>query len=798
MLMLCAALSAGASGSIVINGDNYVVDTLFHNVIGPGTTQTSLWIHNSSVNLRAFYSTVDLGNPYMSLECIIGRDHVPSCQNLESMSRHHTSPGHKPFIGINGDFFINYSAHTLRGEAMYGAPSGPTICDGDIMITRADPTNYMSFTSDVNGQVYVGNFAFTGTFIGPDNSTVKASAVNPVQSTPENNAITIYNEFYYSSSNVAGGCEVTAMLAEGEKFQATGTTHFVVTSEPNTEGDMLIPAGGVVLHARGTSAENFLKSLKPGDELTLETQCTSDGVNIIPDQVISGFPRILSGGEILDTESSRGDGSSRHPRTSIGYSDGGKKVYLCVVDGRQSLSAGIRTSGLAAIMRYAGATEAMNLDGGGSSVLYSSILGERNHPSEGSLRAVGNAMFAVSNAPDDNELAELRFQDYKLTTSRYAVYTPHFFGYNKYGELINTDVKGVTISCPEGFGKIKNDTTFFATGIGTDLITARLGNVEVSMPMVIVGEQLDNMAFINDSIVTDGLRDQLIDVQTLLDGSVMPLSPEALLWESLNSNIVKIDPTTGVLRGLRDGSTQVIGTVDGIADTMLVNVEIPKARVMKADDLDASTWTMTMRAGKEGVATQLGDGGFEWAFTGSSGRLPGITMKKSIRLWSLPDTLRLRFNNGNVPIKQLVFSLYAGNHRLATAIVALNDTTSGKDKVIDLPTAQWCNPSDMANFPITLSGIQFDMFSSTNGASYKMRLDAIETVYSRVPNVSPALKGDVDASGIVDVDDVNAVINLILNFDQYKDKYPGIGDLDGNGMIDVDDVNALINIILKV
>lgn len=76
-------------------------------------------------------------------------------------------------------------------------------------------------------------------------------------------------------------------------------------------------------------------------------------------------------------------------------------------------------------------------------------------------------------------------------------------------------------------------------------------------------------------------------------------------------------------------------------------------------------------------------------------------------------------------------------------------------------------------------------------------------VYRMGKNVKPhgepgpqPLKGDVDGSGIVDVDDVNAVINLILNFDQYKDKYPGVGDVDGSGIIDVDDVNEIINIIL--
>ena len=60
-----------------------------------------------------------------------------------------------------------------------------------------------------------------------------------------------------------------------------------------------------------------------------------------------------------------------------------------------------------------------------------------------------------------------------------------------------------------------------------------------------------------------------------------------------------------------------------------------------------------------------------------------------------------------------------------------------------------------------------------------------------------AVSGDVDGSGIVDVSDVNAVINIILKQKSVSD-YLGNGDMDGNGYIDVEDVNAIINIILKV
>ena len=57
------------------------------------------------------------------------------------------------------------------------------------------------------------------------------------------------------------------------------------------------------------------------------------------------------------------------------------------------------------------------------------------------------------------------------------------------------------------------------------------------------------------------------------------------------------------------------------------------------------------------------------------------------------------------------------------------------------------------------------------------------------------IKGDINGSGIVDVDDMNAAINIILGIKTAAD-YPGNADLDNSGIVDVDDVNHIINIIL--
>ena len=59
-----------------------------------------------------------------------------------------------------------------------------------------------------------------------------------------------------------------------------------------------------------------------------------------------------------------------------------------------------------------------------------------------------------------------------------------------------------------------------------------------------------------------------------------------------------------------------------------------------------------------------------------------------------------------------------------------------------------------------------------------------------------AVRGDVTGEGIVDVDDVNAVINIILGKTEPNNDLLRAADLTGEGIVDVDDVNVLINIIL--
>ncbi len=116
-------------------------------------------------------------------------------------------------------------------------------------------------------------------------------------------------------------------------------------------------------------------------------------------EVVGGFPILLAGGiregdlRVSDLPSFA---AARHPRTAVGYDPAQGVLWLVAVDGRQAgYSEGMTLPELASLLESLGATEAVNLDGGGSTVM---VLGgvpvSRPSDAEGE-RPVANALAVV-------------------------------------------------------------------------------------------------------------------------------------------------------------------------------------------------------------------------------------------------------------------------------------------------------------------------------------------------------------------------------------------------------------------
>lgn len=90
--------------------------------------------------------------------------------------------------------------------------------------------------------------------------------------------------------------------------------------------------------------------------------------------------------------------TSRHPRTVFGTAKNGWG-YMIVIDGRSKNAAGATIAETVEIARILGLKEAINLDGGGSSVIWTDEYGTLSHPSDNrrfdhyGQRAVPNVIY---------------------------------------------------------------------------------------------------------------------------------------------------------------------------------------------------------------------------------------------------------------------------------------------------------------------------------------------------------------------------------------------------------------------
>ncbi|MDA0986789.1 MAG: phosphodiester glycosidase family protein [Bacteroidetes bacterium] len=120
--------------------------------------------------------------------------------------------------------------------------------------------------------------------------------------------------------------------------------------------------------------------------------------------IISGFGHLLKDNAILEDSWQKDNipksfKETEHPRTLIGFNSDTTKFYFIVADGRQTTSTGMSFKTMVEVLQFWEITNALNLDGGGSStmVIHNKIV---NSPSDISgERSVANSLQLISKAP---------------------------------------------------------------------------------------------------------------------------------------------------------------------------------------------------------------------------------------------------------------------------------------------------------------------------------------------------------------------------------------------------------------
>ncbi|MDY2916897.1 MAG: hypothetical protein SOT19_04040, partial [Muribaculaceae bacterium] len=132
--LACVALSAGARGTIEAGGNTMNVDTIFHALVGPGTTQTQLRLTGNGGPLDVFYLTVDKTTPGLSFRTVCAQDKVAGNMTVRKMAETHSTGNSFYFAGVNGDFYAT-SGTATNGSSVVGTPTYATVVDREIFKT---------------------------------------------------------------------------------------------------------------------------------------------------------------------------------------------------------------------------------------------------------------------------------------------------------------------------------------------------------------------------------------------------------------------------------------------------------------------------------------------------------------------------------------------------------------------------------------------------------------------------------------------------------------------------------------
>ncbi|MEW9534564.1 phosphodiester glycosidase family protein [Microbispora sp. NPDC049125] len=285
----------------------------------------------------------------------------------------------KALVGVNGGFF---DIHTL--PAFRGDPTGISVVGGKLLSEAV---------AGRVGLVLKGRTArvteLSSTVVAKagDGAAVQVTGLNRV---PKPDELVLYTEEIGRETPKDDGVE--AVLDAAGKVTAV--------RDPGAR----VAKGTRVLHGVGAAAD-WLWEHAPKDATVKVTTRVTDlrTHKAIPltseTSIIGGAIGLVRGGRTSITASRDGMANvnmilRRHPRTLAGVTKNGKLI-IAVVDGRAPGSTvGASFFEAAELMRWLGARDAVNLDGGGSSAM---VIGKKvvNHPSDGVERGVGDALLVV-------------------------------------------------------------------------------------------------------------------------------------------------------------------------------------------------------------------------------------------------------------------------------------------------------------------------------------------------------------------------------------------------------------------
>lgn len=484
---------------------------------------------------------------------------------------------------------FNSSYFDINGS---GAPWGVAVQSGEMLQSPHidDPRGACADCSVMiteSGWGEVGEILFEGTVHLPGGSTVPLDAINKPELQVENgiDAFTpVWGEWTRDRPTQDTDQKIEVLVRDGE-----------VAAISPVPGEGQLPDGSFALVGRGEGA-TVLSELAVGDSVSIDYEFRSADDQKLR-AAVSGRQMLVVDGVALPS-SGAGSDPEPNPRTAIGFSKDGKQMFVLTVDGRQpEFSEGVSLDELAEMMVEAGAYNALNLDGGGSTTLVARTPGSdhaelHNRPSEFdtdeiregdfSQRPVPDGLglfvpegsgkptgFWVETSVDPDRAAGASFAP-RLRTDRVFPGLTRRLTADAYDEMYSPaevpgDGRPTWRSGDHRVGRMNRDGVFMARNPGDAVVTASLRRAKGEFDLTVLGE-LDHIGASTDQVVlTDADDSATFDVVGYdRDGYSAPIEPSDV--------DLSYDDSAVAITQAESGQFEV--TAEQPAGTELVEIEV--------------------------------------------------------------------------------------------------------------------------------------------------------------------------------------------------------------------------------
>ncbi|HAA89147.1 MAG: Endoglucanase [Thermoanaerobacterales bacterium 50_218] len=576
--------------------------------------------------LKVYALHIDLGNPYVELETMVGADGetFTRAATVLEMARREGA-----VAAINGDFF-----HLKEGKH----PLGFTVRAGELLTSPMLRNDFYAFALTKERCPAIEVFHFEGFVEAENGKRFPLSGINkPRYSVQENDGtevsdrdrLQLYTPVWGPLSRGAAG-DLPGWV---EVVVENGRVREVRVDQPGVP----IPEEGFVLAGHGEAARFLLENCPPGSAVSVSYEVTPLGEEI--KTAVGGQALLVENGQRVAAFSQNIKG--KFARSAVGFSKDGKQLYLVAVEGG-SESRGMTQEELADfLVERLGVWRALNLDGGGSTSLVARPLGEEepvlvNKPAQGSQRPVPDALGVFSTAPK-GELAGLVIRGPAEVLAGLP-YTYSVKGYDRYYNPCQVAEEEVTWWVRQGCGTFEGNT-FRAEKGGTAVIEAECRGVRERFTVRVIGEEdLASLEVTPTEIKVNPGEEVALRVRVKgRDGRIWEVPADVVDWE-VSAEFGQVQD--GCFQaGSRDGRGEIRATFLGLQARIPLTVGIP----LPPDVVGHWSQDLVRELLKNGVVQGYPDGSFrpEQQVT----RAEFLTMLKNALQWTEAKDTALPFKD---------------------------------------------------------------------------------------------------------------------------------------------------------